>query len=160
MTRAFVPTDFDIPGSYDGPGFRLEPLGPQHNEPDHAAWMSSIDHIRATPGFPDGAWPTAMPPEQNLADLERHARDFSERTGFTYTVLDGDEVIGCLYIYPSKEPGHDADVASWVRVTRSEMDVVVWQAVSAWMEAAWPFAAVDYAPRESPARRRPGDPDS
>ena len=44
---------------------------------DHAAWMSSIDHIRSTPGFdeqeePD--WPVAMTLEANLEDLVRHAR--------------------------------------------------------------------------------------
>ena len=80
----------------------LVPLGPQHNERDYAAWSSSIDHIRATPGFPDGDWPHEMTLEENRGDLERHARDFAARTGFTYTVLDPDDgdVIGCLYIYP------------------------------------------------------------
>ena len=41
--------------------------------------------------------------EENLADLERHARDFADRTGFTYSVLDGDDVIGCVYVYPSRD---------------------------------------------------------
>ena len=40
---------------------RLSPLGPEHNASDYAAWTSSIDHIRATPGFPDGSWPHPMP---------------------------------------------------------------------------------------------------
>ena len=42
----------------------------------------------------------------NLRDLENHARDFAERRGFTYTVLatDTTDVIGCVYIYPSR-PG-------------------------------------------------------
>jgi hypothetical protein len=51
-------------GSWTGLGtsltttqFHLEPLGPQHNQADHAAWMSSIEHIRSTPGYPDGNWP-------------------------------------------------------------------------------------------------------
>jgi hypothetical protein len=61
--------------------------------------MSSIDHIRSTPGLVDWDWPTPMSLEQNLGDLEHHARDFRERTGFTYSILDGDAVIGCLYIY-------------------------------------------------------------
>ncbi len=40
--------------------------------------------------------------EENLVDLERHARDFVDRTGFTYTVLDpDDDVIGCVYLYPA-----------------------------------------------------------
>ena len=141
----FVPDDFDVPLGLEGEGFRLEPLGPQHNERDHEAWMSSIDHIHATPGFPDGSWPRSMTIEANLADLERHARDFEQRSGFTYSVLDGNDVIGCVYIYPS-ETG-DAAVSSWVTASRAEMDVVTWRAISAWLAADWPFTAVEYASR-------------
>src|SRR5690606_32052636 len=73
MTTTFVPTDFDVPSSFQGPGFHLEPLGPVHNERDHEAWMSSIDHIRSTPGMDWKKWPTPMTREQNLADMEMHA---------------------------------------------------------------------------------------
>lgn len=144
----FVPTDFEVPADFEGPGFHLEPLGPEHNERDHEAWMSSIAHIRSTPGFgPDDDWPTAMGPKRNLDDLVGHARDFVNREGFTYSVLDGDEVIGCLYVYPSPDPNHDARVRSWVRESRAEMDVVIWQAVSAWLASDWPFTNPDYATR-------------
>ena len=44
----FVPDDFAVPGGLMAGEFRLAPLGPQHNEADYAAWMASIDHIRAT----------------------------------------------------------------------------------------------------------------
>ncbi len=147
MTTGFVPAEFDVPDRFEAPGFRLEPLGPQHNERDHEAWMSSIDHIRSTPGFPDGKWPEAMSLERNLQDLIRHAKDFEDRTGFTYSILDGDEVIGCLYIYPSRQPGHDAEVTSWVRESRADMDVVVWRELSAWIDGDWPFSSPLYAPR-------------
>ena len=73
VAATFVPDDFEVPLELSTDRFRLEPLGPEHNERDHEAWMSSIDHIRATPGFPDGKWPTEMSAEQNLADLVRHA---------------------------------------------------------------------------------------
>ena len=103
----FVPADFAVPDGLTASGFRLAPLGPQHNEADYAAWTSSIDHIRATPGFRDGGWPHEMSLDDNLRDLQRHARDFAERRGFTYTVLStgtGD-VIGCVYIYPPRSQG-------------------------------------------------------
>ncbi|HEY3485073.1 MAG TPA: hypothetical protein VGK49_06795 [Ilumatobacteraceae bacterium] len=35
----FVPLDFEPPTSLETEQFRLEPLGPQHNEADLAAWM-------------------------------------------------------------------------------------------------------------------------
>ena len=142
---SFVPNDFVVPLTFSGPGFRLEPLGPQHNERDHEAWMSSIDHIWNTPDFPNGSWPSAMSLESNRDDLVRHADDFEDRTGFTYSILDGDEVIGCLYIYPSKTA--DAAVRSWVKESRAEMDVVTWRAISDWLETDWPFATVEYGAR-------------
>jgi hypothetical protein len=147
---AFVPGNFTVPVELVTDDFRLEPLGPQHNERDYEAWMSSIEHIRATPGFPDGRWPDPeMSLERNLADLRRHADDFARRAGFTYTVLasGSDRVIGCVYIYPSASAGGPADVSSWVRADQAGLDVPLHDAVSAWLDAAWPFSAVSYAAR-------------
>ena len=149
MGQPFVPDDFEVPLSVDGPGFRLEPLGPEHNERDHDAWMSSIDHIRATPGFePPRGWPRPMDLDANRGDLVGHATDFENREGFTYSMLDGDDVIGCVYIYPSKDAGHDAGVSSWVRVSRSEMDAVVYRSLTEWLAEAWPFENPEYAARD------------
>ena len=146
--EAFVPDDFVVPRELVTDEFRLEPLGPQHNESDYAAWTSSMEHIRATPGYPDGRWPYPMPPEKNLADLKRHAGDFANRTGFTYTVLASEDgsVVGCVYIYPAKS-GDGVNVRSWVTADRAELDVPLFDAVSFWLKNAWPFETVSYAPR-------------
>ncbi|MDA0180108.1 hypothetical protein OJ997_07355 [Solirubrobacter phytolaccae] len=146
---AFVPDDFHVPAGLEADGFLLEPLGTEHNVDDHEAWSSSIEHIRATPGFPDGNWPRTMTLDENRADLERHARDFAERDGFTYTVLDPSDrrVIGCVYIYPDMSGRHDAEVASWVRVTHAERDAPLRTLVSRWLDEAWPFERVAYAGR-------------
>jgi hypothetical protein len=90
-----------------------------------------------------------MTPEQNLGDLQQHAEEFAERSGFTYTVLDpgSGHVIGCVYIYPSKGAEGVADVRSWVRADRADLDVVLHDAVAAWLADAWPFTKVSYAPR-------------
>jgi RimJ/RimL family protein N-acetyltransferase len=146
MALPFVPEGFEAPAELALPGMRLEPLGPEHNERDHEAWSSSIDHIRATPGFRESNWPRPMSLEENLDDLQRHAADFAARRGFTYSVLDPDtdEVIGCVYIYPSKDEDHDARVESWVRASRADLDTVLWRAVSDWLDADWPFSRADY----------------
>ena len=131
---------FDPPPPPVTDTFQLEPLGPEHNERDHEAWMSSIDHIHATPGFPDGRWPAPMSLDENLADLEMHHREFVDRSGYTYSILDGDEVVGCLYIYPT-DPGDDVDasVRSWVRASRAELDGPTRQRIASWLADDWPI---------------------
>jgi hypothetical protein len=150
---SFVPDDFEVPRSLAGEGFRLEPLGPEHNEGDYRAWTSSISHIRATPGFEGRSWPVPdMTLAENLGDLERHAADFAGRSGFTYTVRaeGSDEIIGCVYIYPvasGAAGASEADVRSWVSADRASLDVALYEAVSQWLRSAWPFATVRYAAR-------------
>jgi hypothetical protein len=143
----FVPVSFDPPTSLVTSRFRLEPLGPQHNQADHAAWTSSIEHIRSTPGYPNGNWPprNGMTLEQNLADLRRHAADFAGRAGFTFTVLDpGDnDVIGCAYLYPPASDRWDVTVQSWVRADRAGLDTPLADAVASWLATDWPWERVD-----------------
>jgi hypothetical protein len=150
----FVPADFAVPQGLVADEFRLEPLGPQHNAADYAAWTASIDHIRATPGFAGSSWPHEMSLADNLGDLQRHARDFAQRRGFTYSVLSAaaGEVIGCVYIYPKvggdgTVGGRHALVESWVRADRAALDLVLYRTVLAWLVSHWPFDSIDYAPR-------------
>jgi hypothetical protein len=143
----FVPPDFDVPHRLETSEFVLEPLGPEHNEQDYAAWRSSMEHIAATPGFEGRSWPREMTRDENRADLQRHADDFRNRKGFTYTVLDpaSRDVIGCVYIYPGSDC--DARVRSWVRESSAHLDAPLWRAVSNWLASDWPFANIEYAAR-------------
>jgi len=117
--------------------------------PTNSAWTSSVEHIRRTPGFADSEWPSEISLEQNRADLTKHAREFAERQGFIYTVLDLQraEVLGCVHITPSKDPLFDADITSWVRSDRAEPDSPLSRRVSQWLSEHWPFEAVRYAAR-------------
>jgi hypothetical protein len=108
-----------------------------------------VDHIHTTPGWEASSWPDDRSLADNLRDLQRHADDFENRVGFTYTVLEpatGD-VIGCVYIYPDKNEEHDARVLSWVRASRAELDAELWRAVTVWLAGDWPFEDVAYAER-------------
>ena len=155
--QLFVPADFAVPDGLTTGEFRLEPLGPQHNTADYAAWTASIGHIKATPGFAGASWPHPMSLADNLRDLERHAQDFIARRGFTYTVLSTatGEVIGCVYIYPPRSQGPDhrqaggphATVRSWVRADHAALDPVLYHAVRAWLDRDWPFRSIEYAAR-------------
>jgi hypothetical protein len=150
-SAGFVPADFDPPRELLLPGMQLVPLGVGHNESDHAAWTSSIAHIRATPGFEGTDWPPleGMSLDANRGDLQQHARDFAERTGFTFTVLrpGTSEVIGCVYIYPADDAEHDAQVRSWVRADAAELDAPLHASVSTWIADRWPFDRVLYTGR-------------
>jgi|ERR1022692_78010 hypothetical protein len=154
--QLFVPVDFEVPRGLAAEQFRLEPLGPRHNVADYAAWTASVDHIQATPGFAGTGWPRPMGLADNLRDLERHAQDFSDRCGFTYTVVSTDtaEVIGCVYIYPPRDEStggsngeRHARVMSWVRADQVALDLVLYRTVLTWLERDWPFQSIEYAPR-------------
>lgn len=88
---------------------------------------------------------------ENEADLVRHARDYQDRTGFAYTVLDpaDRDVIGCVYFYPPRpgREGYDVDVRSWVRADRAALDKPLHDLVRGWLAEAWPFRTPDYAER-------------
>jgi RimJ/RimL family protein N-acetyltransferase len=145
----FVPHDFEAPRRLETPQFVLEPLGPEHNDQDYDAWTSSREHIHATPGWENSKWPREMTPDENRADLQRHADDFHNRRGFTYTVLEpvSRDVIGCVYIYPLTDGDDDARALSWVRASHAELDSPLWRAVSEWLASDWPFGSVEYAAR-------------
>ncbi|MCB5166129.1 N-acetyltransferase [Streptomyces bambusae] len=148
MSSPFVPDDFTVPLNLVTPAFRLEPLGPEHNERDLAAWTGSIEYIRSLPDFAGRNWPPAegMSAEANRADLVEHADDFAQRKGFTYSVIEGaDEVIGCVYVYPARGGSHHADVRTWVRADRAELDGVLRSAVVAWLTDDWPLGPLKHS---------------
>ena len=144
--ESLLPPATEVPTGLDHPAFRLRPLGPEHNERDHVAWTSSIGHIRSTPGFVGRSWPQPMSLEENLADLEMHARHFEQRQGFTFTVLEPDgpeetaDVIGCVYVYGDDESDAQVQVRSWVRDDHADLDALLATTVRAWLESdAWPW---------------------
>lgn len=142
------------PETFTTERFRLEPLGPQHNDADHAAWSSSIDHIRSTPGFrPElwggDAWPSPMSPEDNLADLATHAEEFSRGEAFAYSVLDPvtSDVIGCVYVDP--DDSADARCRLWVRADRSHLDRELARDVREWLLGPeWGLTTVRFPGRD------------
>jgi hypothetical protein len=142
-----VPDDFEVPLRHETPDFVLEPLVPEHNERDHAAWTSSIEHIRTTHGFAGRGWPAPMTLEENLGDLESHRAEFEERTAFAYSVLDPrtDDVIGCVYVNPAPE-GEGALVRTWVRASHADLDSRLRTEVVTWLERDWPLASVSIGP--------------
>jgi hypothetical protein len=146
-SQALVEDTFSVPELLEAKDFRFELLGPDHNEADYAAWMSSIEHIRATPGF-DAGWPPAggMSLAENLADLQRHADHSARRLDFAYSVIETatEDVVGCVYFKPSSTASGEVVASSWVRADRADLDRSVTDVVGAWLLEAWPFVVVHY----------------
>ncbi len=70
VSRPFVPDGFVVPDPPATGDFAFEVLGPQHNDPDLAAWTGSMAHIQATPGFVGRSWPVRVyTADENLQDL-------------------------------------------------------------------------------------------
>lgn len=146
----FLPADFVAPTPIATAEFRLELLGPEHNESDYAAWSSSIDFIRGLPGWATSSWPQPMTIEDNMRDLESHLARSQSGTDFAYTVLlpERDEVIGCVYLYPTRPPRDGAVAArSWVTAEHADLDEPLHDTVTRWVEQQWPWTDVEYAPR-------------
>lgn len=138
------------------PAFRLEPLGPEHNERDHPAWMSSIEFIHSLPGFSAESWqgddwPFPLTLEENLGDMVMHRREFDERIAFAYSVVstgDDGDVIGCVYIDPDDTGEAEAMVRCWVRQSHAVLDAELAATVRRWLAERWALRSVRFPGRD------------
>jgi hypothetical protein len=129
--------------------FVLRPLQISDVVKDYDAVMSSIDHLQGVFGS-RSKWPSPdLSFEQDLIDLGWHHKEFQRRTSFAYTVMKPDEsqCLGCVYIYPSKRDGYDAEAYCWVRKSAAELDKILYDIFKQWIEEKWPFKSVAYPGR-------------
>ncbi len=152
MSPPLVPADFDVPLALEVPRFRLRMLTIHDVVKDYDAVMTSADHLQGVLDD-DSPWPQGLTLEQDLIDLGWHQKEFQRRTSFAYTVmsLDEAECLGCVYIFPSDDAAYDAEIFMWVRTSEyvKGLDPVLFETVTDWVTAAWPFAAVRYPRRET-----------
>lgn len=147
---SLVPADFRPPTPLETSSFRLALLGPEHNASDYEAWTQSMGFIRSLPGWAESSWPAPMTLEENLGDCVSHLERSSSGSDFAYTVLlpDRDEVIGCVYLMPTRPARAGAvHVRSWVTAEHPDLDQPLYEAVTRWLAEAWPWSEVEYAPR-------------
>ena len=137
----FLPSDFQVPATLETDAFRLRMLTIHDVVKDFDAVMSSVEHLVDI--WPGSGWPVGLTVEQNLVDLGWHQGEFERRTSFAFTVVTLDErrVVGCVYINPTRKRGHDAQVYLWAREAAmgSAADAELYEVVSRWLEAEWPF---------------------
>ena len=152
----FIQNDFEVPEILETDRVRLRMLTIQDVLKDYEAVMTSIGHLQETRPFgPDHKWPTSgLTFEQDLIDLGWHQKEFQNRSSFAYTVMDREETrcLGCVYIYPSRHPAHDATIILWVRESevKKGLDAHLFQMVKDWIQEVWPFQHPGYPGREIP----------
>ena len=148
--QPLVPNDFDVPEVLETERMRLRPLTINDAVKDFEAVMTSEERLR-TIHDPGGDWPLGLTLEQNIIELGWHQTEFQLRTSFAYTVvnLDESEVLGCIYIYPTRNPGYDAEITMWVRQSRvaEGLDEHLFETVAAWIDEFWPLANPAYPGR-------------
>lgn len=152
MYKSFVPPDFQVPEKLETDKFRLRMLKVTDVVKDYDAVMTSVDHLQGIFG-PRSKWPSKdLTFEQDLIDLGWHQKEFQTRSSFAYTVMNLDEsqCLGCMYIFPPRKEGFDAEVYMWVRKSAYDdgLDPVLYEAVRKWISEKWPFKKVAYSGRE------------
>jgi len=147
----WIAPEFAVPTLVEGPGFKLVPLGPALAEIDYRAYMASIAHLQRS--FTRSAnWPHAgLTMADAMADMENEAGRFARRESFAYAVLtpDGQRERGCVYVYPGKVGGYDAEVRLWVTAAEhaAGFDAALYAWTQGWIARDWPFAKVAYPGR-------------
>ena len=156
MKTAWLPAPLSIPQGLVGEGWRLRPLTVHDVVKDYDAVMSSRAQLWELFG-PGSDWPLeTLTLEQDLIDLAWHQKEFQLRTSFTYTLvsLDGERVLGCVYVMPPSPlaTDRDADVYHWVRSSEraSGLDVELTRRLAQWFADEWPFERVAYPGRSHP----------
>ncbi len=141
------------PVGLEADGFRLEPLRLEHAEIDYRAFMGSQAYLYRTMGW---GWPTPdVTLDQNREELAIHRMLHEAGRAFTFAVLthDASASLGCVYLTPVTDalrptlepaPGYHAELVFWTTEAALEHDLDrrLFDALTAWMEAEWPFERV------------------
>jgi len=145
-----VSADFIVPEVLETERMQLRPLTIEDVEMDYAAVMESEERLR-TIYDPGGEWPSGLTLYQNTIELGWHQTEFQLRTSFAYTVvsLDEKQVLGCMYIYPTRKPGYDAEITMWVRQSQADtgLDEHLFETIENWIATRWPFKNPAYPGR-------------
>ena len=130
--KSWLPIDWRHPTNALLPtGHHLRPIGPHDASMAVEALRGSREHLRQTYGKVR-AWPlTAMAGPQDREELRRNEDDTVTHRSFHYALFDLDEteLIGCVYIDPTDEPGrtqtYRGATCPEVRGARSHVGTVV-----------------------------------
>ncbi|WP_121194728.1 GNAT family N-acetyltransferase [Motilibacter peucedani] len=145
MTR-WLPEDFVHPLRVELPtGHHLRPIRAADVDIDLPAVLGSRERLWSIYGAAWGWPPVGMTRQQDLDDLAHHEAEIAAHESFNYALLDEGEteLLGCVYVDPSRAPDVDAEVSWWVvdRLVGTEVERALDELVPRWIAGGWPFAA-------------------
>ncbi len=150
---ALVAEGWPVPEGFQESRWSLVPTGPVLARADLDAVRASLPRL-GNLFQPNDQWPPAqLTLEANRADLAWHASEFRARRSFAYSIVTAshDRCLGCLYLYPTLSPVHDAEAYLWVR---SDLPAIlarrVEHTIEIWVENVWPFHHLAWPGRHIP----------
>jgi len=156
----FYPDTAPVPAELKTTEFYIRPLRASDVDLDYKAVMETRDFLLTRT---NGSWPRhGFTIEENLADLEAHEKGTSEKTEFTYTIMNPDETrcLGCIYINPLFKmlrrvlpvkdfesypfENYEAHVSFWMisECVQQNMDKRLIQSLKKWFAEKWAFSKV------------------
>ncbi len=155
----FYSEEFPLPEGFQTDEFIFRPLRVSDVDLDYDAVISSGSMLRA---WSQSNWPAdGFTPEENLADLRRHAREHQDKNAFTYTIMNAEETfcLGCIYLNPLIQEIVDLDVCDvpakdreffaasvryWIResLATEEFSFVILKSLIQWLDYEWCFNCV------------------
>ena len=149
---AFLPEDFYVPTLVAGLRFQLRPISVHDVIRYFDAVMTNRERLWEQFGGLWG-WPaTDLSLEQHLVAVAWHQKEGELRRSFAYAVLTPDEarLLGCVYIFPPRKAGADAEVVFWVRADQDESGIEkeLEEFVREWLDVTWPFEAARFPGRD------------
>ncbi|MBL8533425.1 MAG: GNAT family N-acetyltransferase [Betaproteobacteria bacterium] len=152
MREPWLRSPTDIPSGFREEGFVVRPLTIHDVVKDYDAVMSSRRTLRGLFG-PGSGWPEEdLSLEQDLIDIAWHQKEFELRSTFAYTIVDAEESrsLGCVYLFPSRHPSHEAEAFYWVRdsIANTPLGRLIDRSVRRWISTEWPFRRIAFPGRD------------
>jgi hypothetical protein len=124
------------PRSFSLGEFHFSVLGPDCVDEDFRAVTSSEAHLA---GLFGSEWPKGLTWDKNLADLQRHQREFDENVAFAWVVRNpSGGYLGCVYLHPEGEGRLAGTVFVWLQASETSPERVsdLTQRLKGWMPEA------------------------
>ncbi|MFN2396127.1 MAG: hypothetical protein ABR597_10615 [Bacteroidales bacterium] len=145
--KSFVPDGFTPPVAFETEFFHFRSLS--HSDPriDENYKMNAYHYLpERVPHM--GAWHRLdVPMGDDLIGHAYYDRIPQNKDSFVYPVLKkGEEnMIGSIYIRPSKNAEYDAQITMWLRIDDSAANEAFYKTVREWIDKEWPFKNPDFS---------------